>query len=87
MRLVVEPGLHPSSHDGPMEHIGVPYGSVARLILLFLQTEALRTNSVIAHPTLAMCSTGSLVDRTNRKVSSTEAPLTFAVLTTERKAA
>jgi hypothetical protein len=28
-----------------MEHIGVPYGSVARLILLFLQTEALRTNS------------------------------------------
>jgi hypothetical protein len=45
VRLVVEPGLHPSSHDGPMEHIGVPYGSVARLILLFLQTEALRTNS------------------------------------------
>lgn len=42
---------------------------------------------VIAHPTLAMCSTGSLVDSTNRKVSSTEAPLTFAVLTTERKAA
>ena len=25
VRLVVEPGLHPSSHDGPMEHIGVPY--------------------------------------------------------------
>ena len=45
VRLVVEPGLHPSSNDGPMEHIGVPYGSVARLILLFLQTEALRTNS------------------------------------------
>lgn len=45
VRLVVEPGLHPSSPDGPMEHIGVPYGSVARLILLFLQTEALRTNS------------------------------------------
>jgi hypothetical protein len=45
VRLVVEPGLHPSSHDGPMEHIGVPYGSIARLILLFLQTEALRTNS------------------------------------------
>jgi hypothetical protein len=45
VRLVVEPGLHPSFHDGPMEHIGVPYGSVARLILLFLQTEALRTNS------------------------------------------
>ena len=45
VRLVVEPGLHPSSHGGPMEHIGVPYGSIARLILLFLQTEALRTNS------------------------------------------
>jgi hypothetical protein len=28
-----------------MEHIGVPYGSVARLILLFLQTEALKNNS------------------------------------------
>ncbi|WP_306418949.1 replication protein RepA [Teichococcus vastitatis] len=28
-----------------MEHVGVPYGSVARLILLFLQTEALRTGS------------------------------------------
>jgi hypothetical protein len=45
MRLVVEPGLSAPSHDGPMEYIGVPYGSVARLILLFLQTEALRTNS------------------------------------------
>jgi hypothetical protein len=45
VRLVVEPGLRPSAHDGPMEHIGVPYGSVARLILLFLQTEALRKNS------------------------------------------
>lgn len=42
VRLVVEPGLRPTSDDGPMEHIGVPYGSVARLILLFLQTEALR---------------------------------------------
>lgn len=45
VRLVVEPGLRPSCDDGPMEHVGVPYGSVARLILLFLQTEALRTNS------------------------------------------
>jgi Plasmid encoded RepA protein len=42
VRLVVEPGLRPTSEDGPMEHVGVPYGSVARLILLFLQTEALR---------------------------------------------
>ncbi len=45
IRLVVEPGLRASSHDGPMEAIGVPYGSIARLILLFLQTEALRTRS------------------------------------------
>ena len=45
VRLVVEPGLHPSSHDGPMEHIGVPYGSIARLILLFLQTEAASTTN------------------------------------------
>jgi hypothetical protein len=45
VRLVVEPGLRPSENDGPMEHVGVPYGSVARLILLFLQTEALRTGS------------------------------------------
>jgi hypothetical protein len=42
VRLVVEPGLRPTYDDGPMEHVGVPYGSVARLILLFLQTEALR---------------------------------------------
>ena len=45
IRLVIEPGLRPSAEDGPMEAVGVPYGSVARLILLFLQTEALRTNS------------------------------------------
>src|SRR4051794_171423 len=45
VRLVVEPGLRPGDNDGPMEPVGVPYGSVARLILLFLQTEALRRNS------------------------------------------
>ncbi|MXP65642.1 plasmid replication initiator [Roseomonas sp. M0104] len=45
VRLVVEPGLRPSADNGPMEHVGVPYGSIARLILLFLQTEALRTGS------------------------------------------
>jgi len=42
VRLVVEPGLRPTFDNGPMEHVGVPYGSVARLILLFLQTEALK---------------------------------------------
>ena len=45
VRLVVEPGLRLAlnSIDGPMEHVGVPYGAHARLILLYLQTEALRT--------------------------------------------
>lgn len=46
VRLVVEPGLRPPpSGDGPMERVGVPFGSVARLILLFLQTQAIRTDS------------------------------------------
>jgi hypothetical protein len=45
VRLVVEPGLRLASGsiDGPMEHVGVPFGAHARLILLYLQTEALRT--------------------------------------------
>lgn len=38
--LLVESGR---SRNGTM--IGVPYGSIARLILLYLQTEAIRTNS------------------------------------------
>ncbi|MGY4800699.1 replication protein RepA [Roseomonas sp. KE0001] len=47
MRLVVEPGRRPSGIDGsgPLEHVGVPFGSYARLILLYLQTEALKTKS------------------------------------------
>ncbi len=47
MRLVVEPGRRPTGADGQgaMEFVGVPFGSYARLILLFLQTEALRTGS------------------------------------------
>lgn len=47
VRLVVEPGRRPSGEkgDGPLEFMGVPFGSHARLILLYLQTEALRTNS------------------------------------------
>ena len=43
--------------------------------------------AVIAHPARASISPGCLVDSTNRTVSSTEARLAFAVLTTERKAA
>jgi hypothetical protein len=38
--LLVESGRHRNG-----EIIGVPYGSIARLILLYLQTEAIRTNS------------------------------------------
>jgi hypothetical protein len=45
VRLVVEPGRRPRGGNGPLEFLGVPYGSHARLILLYLQTEALRTGS------------------------------------------
>ncbi len=45
VRLVVEPGRRPKGGDGPLEFLGVPFGSHARLILLYLQTEALRTGS------------------------------------------
>jgi Plasmid encoded RepA protein len=45
VRLVVEPGRRPSGGDGPLEWVGVPFGSHARLILLYLQTEALKTGS------------------------------------------
>src|SRR3954464_12996994 len=34
-----------SGHNRKGHLIGVPYGSIARLILLYLQTEAIRTNS------------------------------------------
>ena len=47
IRLVVEPGRRPTGPqgEGPMESIGVPFGAYARLILLYLQTEALRTGT------------------------------------------
>ena len=40
--LVVEPGMRPGAAGRP-ESVGVPYGSRARLIMLYLQSEALRT--------------------------------------------
>ena len=43
--LLVEPGRRPSADGKPAEHVGIPFGANARLILLYLQTEALRTNS------------------------------------------
>lgn len=41
--LIVQPGLRPAPGGTPIS-VGVPYGSRARLILLYLQTEAIRTN-------------------------------------------
>lgn len=42
--LLVEPGRK-TMPDGTLDWIGVPYGSRARLIMLYLQSEALRTTS------------------------------------------
>ena len=44
MQLVVEPGRRPTG-ESDTEFVGVPFGAYARLILLYLQTQALRTNS------------------------------------------
>ena len=45
--LIVEPGSRPGKLSGPLdaEPVGVPYGSRARLIMLYLQSEAMRTHS------------------------------------------
>lgn len=44
LTLIVEPGfIHP--RNGPSTLVGVPYGSRARLILLYCQTKALQTSS------------------------------------------
>ena len=40
VKLLVESGL-----DAKKQPIGVPYGSIARMILLYLQTQAVRTRS------------------------------------------
>jgi hypothetical protein len=45
IKLMVEPGRRPVGDGTSSEFVGVPFGSHARLILLFLQTEALRTGS------------------------------------------
>ena len=45
IRLLVEPGKRLVGTSGDAEFVGVPFGSYARLILLYLQTEALRTGS------------------------------------------
>jgi hypothetical protein len=42
--LIVEPGMR-LGRTGALEPVGVPYGSRARLILIYLQSEAIRTQS------------------------------------------
>jgi hypothetical protein len=42
--LIVEPGMRRGPGGVPV-HVGVPFGSRARLILIYLQSEALRTGS------------------------------------------
>lgn len=42
--LIVEPGMRRGTGDEPV-HVGVPFGSRARLILIYLQSEALRTGT------------------------------------------
>lgn len=44
LSLVVSPGDR-SSRSGPPQKVGVPYGSRARLILFYIQSEAIRTSS------------------------------------------
>jgi hypothetical protein len=44
LTLLVEPGARVRK-DGVTEHVGVPFGPKARLILIYLQSEALRTGS------------------------------------------
>jgi replication initiator protein len=46
--LVVDPGSKPGFNNTP-EPVGVPYGSRARLIMLYLQSEAIRTSSRQVH--------------------------------------
>ena len=44
MMLLVEPGVRVVPGGDPV-HVGVPFGAIARLILIYLQSEALRTGS------------------------------------------
>ncbi len=44
LSLIVQPGLR-RLPEGQVVHVGIPYGSRARLILIYLQSEALRTGN------------------------------------------
>jgi hypothetical protein len=46
--LIIDPGSKPGPNNTP-EPVGVPYGSRARLIMLYLQSEAIRTGSRQVH--------------------------------------
>lgn len=56
--LIVQPGLRAIPGQNPVS-VGVPYGSRARLIILYLQTEAMRTGirqiEAVASDKLASC--------------------------------
>lgn len=44
VNMLVQPGLRPTD-SGPPQPLGVPYGSRARLIMFYVQSEAIRTQS------------------------------------------
>src|SRR3954452_22114554 len=48
INLIVQPGLRPPK-AGPAEPVGVPFGSRARLILFYIQSEAIRTSAREVH--------------------------------------
>ncbi|WP_025824811.1 replication protein RepA [Asaia astilbis] len=53
--MVIQPGVR-MAPDKPAVHVGVPYGSKARMIMLFLQTEALRRKDREVHLGSSLCS-------------------------------
>ena len=81
---MVQPGQR-RSPSGKIEFIGVPYGSRARLIILYLQTEALRTGSAKSSgrsevAAAARHSAGRQVDRDVRdQTGGSRCRLTFEV--------
>jgi capsular polysaccharide transport system permease protein len=76
---------------GYVPHLMFRHGGLAGIAALTANSGLLYHRQVhfvvIAHPTWASGSVISLAARTKRSTPSTEAPLAFAVLTTERKAA
>lgn len=46
LKLIVTPGVASNEKTGEAEYIGVPYGARARLIMIYLQTEGVRSRFV-----------------------------------------